>query len=50
MIKQGKLTYFGVYALEEPIRMMLVHAKQPFEDKRISFEEWPALKPNTPAN
>ena len=28
----------------EAIRMMLNHANVSFEDKRISMEEWPALK------
>jgi len=39
-----KLIYFGVYARAEPIRILLHHAKVEYEDKRISFEEWGALK------
>jgi len=45
-----KLTYFDVRALGEPIRMLLVFAKIPFEDVRVnsSGAEWPALKTKVP--
>jgi len=46
---KGTLTYFGVYARAEPIRMLLNHARVDFEDRRISFEEWGALKSQMPA-
>jgi hypothetical protein len=36
--------YFDVYGHGEPIRMLFAVAKKPFVDKRISMEEWPALK------
>lgn len=41
-----KLTYFDIYAKAEPIRMLLAHAKVEFEDKRITFPEMAALKPD----
>ena len=44
----GKLTYFGVYARAEPVRMLLAHAKVEFEDERITFEQWGALKATMP--
>ncbi|KAI6182142.1 Glutathione S-transferase domain containing protein [Aphelenchoides bicaudatus] len=39
-----RLFYFDIRNLAEPSRMILHYAKVPFEDVRISFEEWPALK------
>ena len=39
-----KLYYFPLYARGEAIRIMLSHAKQPFEDIRVSFQDWPKLK------
>ena len=39
-----KLTYFPAYGRAEPIRMLLNHAKVPFEDKKISFQEFAELK------
>lgn len=35
-------------AKAEPSRLMLGMAKIPFEDKLVTFADWPALKPKTP--
>ena len=43
------LYYFSpVMARAEPIRMLLHHANIKFEDKRFTFQEWGAIKPNMP--
>ena len=42
------LTYFNVEAAAEKVRLALVMTGTPFEDKRINFEEWGAMKPTTP--
>jgi len=39
-----KVHYFDAYARGDQIRMLLTHAKQPFEDVRYSFENWPDVK------
>ena len=39
-----KVTYFAFYGRAEPLRMLLNHAKAEFEDERIDFKDWPALK------
>lgn len=39
-----KLIYFDVRAVGEPIRLIFAYAKVPYEDKRIPFKEWPAIK------
>ena len=44
-----KLNYFGLYARAEPIRMLLNKANVDFVDNRVTFEQWPALKPTMPA-
>jgi prostaglandin-H2 D-isomerase / glutathione transferase len=44
-----KLTYFDIEAAAEPVRLALVLSKTPFEDTRVNFGDWPALKPTTPA-
>jgi glutathione S-transferase len=43
-----KLTYFDIEGAGEPIRLALVLAGADFEDVRLSFADWPALKPTTP--
>ena len=39
-----KLTYFDVRSRGETARMLFKLADQPFEDIRISFEDWPKVK------
>lgn len=39
-----KLWYFNITGLGEPIRYILSYNNVPFEDKRLSFEEWPKYK------
>jgi prostaglandin-H2 D-isomerase / glutathione transferase len=43
-----KLTYFDIEGRGEPVRLALVLAKVPFEDVRVQFDDWAALKPQTP--
>jgi glutathione S-transferase len=43
-----KVFYFNVKALGEPLRFLLSYGNIPFEDIRITREEWPALKPSMP--
>jgi len=43
-----KLTYFGIPGRAEPIRIALTAAGVPFEDVRLTFEEWPKVKSLTP--
>jgi len=38
------LTYFDLYGRAEAIRMLLTHAKIPFEDKRVTGQVWQDLK------
>lgn len=45
-----KLTYFDGKGRGELSRLILAHAAVPYEDERVSFEEWPALKPKLPLN
>ena len=42
-----KLTYFNAKGRGELSRLILAHAAVPYEDDRISMEEWPELKPST---
>ena len=42
--------YFNLYVRGEGVRMLLNHAGVPFEDKRVEFPDWPALKPTMPGN
>lgn len=43
---KAKLTYFDMTGLGEPVRLMLVVAKIPFEDVRLDKRKWDALKPS----
>lgn len=45
---QYKLTYFNLRSRAELIRLLFAAARVPYEDVRVQFSEWPALKPNTP--
>ena len=44
----GTLYYFDGHGRAEFIRLMLRKANVSFEDRRLSFEEWPAMKPMFP--
>ncbi|KAK7866813.1 hypothetical protein R5R35_005246 [Gryllus longicercus] len=48
MAPKYKLTYFNTRGLGEPIRYMLAYGDIDYEDIRISFEEWPKLKADSP--
>eukprot|EP00667_Euglena_gracilis_P021222 EG_transcript_23191 len=39
------LTYFPLEGLGEKVRLALILAGIPFDDKRVSFADWPKLKP-----
>jgi glutathione S-transferase len=43
-----KLTYFDVEGRGEWIRLALLLSKTDFEDVRVEFSDWPALKPTFP--
>ena len=43
-----KLTYFGLPGRGEAIRLALFLGDIDFNDDRIGFGDWKALKPNTP--
>ncbi len=43
-----KLTYFGIQGVAEKVRLTLHIAGIAFEDVRVSFPDWAALKPTTP--
>lgn len=45
MAPKYRLTYFPAKALGEPMRLLMAYGKIDFEDVRINFEDWPALKP-----
>ncbi|XP_045451695.1 glutathione S-transferase 2-like [Melitaea cinxia] len=40
--------YFPFKALGESARLLLTYGGQEFDDRRISMEEWPAIKPSMP--
>lgn len=41
-----KITYFNVRNLAEASRMVLTYAGEPFEDVRLTMDEWAAVKPS----
>jgi len=43
-----KLTYFGIQGVAEKVRLALHIGGIPFEDVRVAFPDWAALKPKTP--
>jgi prostaglandin-H2 D-isomerase / glutathione transferase len=43
-----KLSYFDIEGAAEHVRLALLLSRTPFEDHRISWAEWPAMKPTTP--
>ena len=47
-LKMGKikLTYFNLRARAEIARLILAHAGEDYEDKRVEFSDWHALKPS----
>jgi len=42
-----KYTYFNVKGRGETVRLLLAAGGMRYEDKRVEFAEWPALKPKT---
>merc|ERR1712038_384153 len=47
MAPKVQLLYFDGRGRGEIIRMILTYGGVEFEDKRVSFEEWPQIKPTT---
>jgi len=43
-----KYTYFNVKGRGETVRLLLAAGGMKYEDKRVEFGEWPALKAKTP--
>jgi glutathione S-transferase len=43
-----KITYFNARARAEILRLLFAAAGVPYQDHRIEFGEWPALKEKTP--
>jgi len=43
-----KLTYFNIEGVAEKVRLALKIGGVDFDDDRIDFKDWPALKPTTP--
>lgn len=48
MAPSYKLHYFNLRARAEVIRWIFHYGGQEFEDHRIDFAQWPAVKPTTP--
>lgn len=47
LVSGARLTYFGMVGRGEAIRLAFVASGIPFEDQKVAFPEWGALKPNT---
>lgn len=43
-----KITYFNIRGRAETARLTMVVGKLPFEDERITNDQWGELRPNTP--
>lgn len=41
-----KLTYFGLKGIGEALRFLLSYGGVEFEDVRVTFDQWPSLKPS----
>ena len=48
MAPKLKLTYFNIEGAAEKVRLALKLGGLAFEDARVDFPNWPALKPTTP--
>eukprot|EP00527_Entomoneis_sp_CCMP2396_P009769 CAMPEP_0198136684 /NCGR_PEP_ID=MMETSP1443-20131203/308_1 /TAXON_ID=186043 /ORGANISM="Entomoneis sp., Strain CCMP2396" /LENGTH=240 /DNA_ID=CAMNT_0043797943 /DNA_START=154 /DNA_END=876 /DNA_ORIENTATION=- len=46
--KKIKLTYFDIEGAAEPVRLALALAGVDYTDDRLTFADWPTLKPGTP--
>ena len=46
MAKKIKFTYFNGMGRGELSRLILAYAGVAYEDNRVTFDEWPALKPS----
>ena len=44
----ARLTYFPLRGRAEAIRLVLEYVGATYEDKKVSFEEWGAIKPTLP--
>jgi hypothetical protein len=43
---QYKFHYFDLCGVGEAIRLLFIYVDQPFEDVRITHEQWPQEKPS----
>jgi prostaglandin-H2 D-isomerase / glutathione transferase len=43
-----KLSYFNIEGVAEHVRLALLLSRTPFEDHRVAYPDWPAMKPTTP--
>ncbi|KNC78067.1 hypothetical protein SARC_09488 [Sphaeroforma arctica JP610] len=48
MSNKLKLTYFDIKGRGEPIRIAFAYGDVPYEDKRVSYKDWPSIKSTTP--